>query len=102
MSQQKHFYTPTQRTVTDNVPFTKEQFIELITTQKPKEIFNSEYSGKTPLHIITEHGDGYVMYYCTGAADKTPHKMTLTEFYDYCRLSGIANFYIKTSDEATA
>lgn len=104
MSIKKHFYTPTQRTVTDNVPFTKEQFIELIATQKPKEIWHSEWSSKIPFIIITEYGEGYVMSYCNALAekDRIPVMKTMEEFYGYFKYQGIDKLYINTPDEATA
>ncbi len=90
------FSTLKERTVTDIVPFTKEQFIEMMSSQKPKEIFNGEWSERYPFIVIVEYNESGIKFYCNGRADKTPEQKTIEQLYDWLKYQGLSESYIVT------
>ncbi len=88
----KVFHTLKKRTVTDIIPFTKEQFLEMM-QEKPTEIFNGEWTHRMPFVIITEYNDAGLKYYCNGHADRTPEQKTIEELYNFLK-NGLSDCYI--------
>lgn len=91
----KKFHTTKQRTVTDIIPYKFDEFENALLIFRPKLIFNSQYSQRIPLIVITEYvGQGFVGFY-TSAADKTPRQFTFDQVYNELKYSGLADCYIE-------
>jgi hypothetical protein len=93
------FSTTKQRVVTDVVPLTKEQFSEMMYSEKPTEIYNWHWSDKNPFIVITEYNENGVLFYCSGLADKTPEQISVQRLYDFLKYQGLSECYIVTQDE---
>lgn len=71
-------------------------FKRILNDYQPKEIFNSHYSDKTPCWIITEYiNEDNVKYYANAWSDKNSKEVTIKTFYDYLRIEGLNNCYVK-------
>jgi len=69
-----------QRVINNTVCVTKEEFIEILNNNKPKEIFNRVYSLKKPYWVITEYlGNNKVKY--KSWVDKTPSELSMESLY---------------------
>lgn len=90
----KQFAIFRERTVVDKISFTKEQFIDIISSDKPTEIQNDEWSSRMPFIVITEYNENGIKYYCNGAADKTPEQKTIEQLYNFLRYQGLDDCYI--------
>ncbi len=92
------FKTYVERSVINEVPFTLEQFVEVMQAEKPDKLYNGGWSNKKPFLIITEHtagGGGGVEFYCNAWADKTPRlQYTLEELYNFLKYQGFSSCYI--------
>jgi len=86
-----YFATYKERKVTDVTPITREKFIELISSEKPFEIYHSQWSKVTPFIIISEYdGDNLKWRYST---DKDNDLTSIGELYDSIQYQGITNCY---------
>ena len=85
-----------RQVVIERTPKTKHQLITCLIKDKPKEIFNIQYSHKTPLYTDVECFEKDIRYRCLALADKSLHTRTYDQFYDEVRISGIENlaYYI--------
>lgn len=92
----QQFSTTKQRTVTDVIPFTKEQFFEMMYSEKPTEIYNGHWSDKTPFVVITEYNENGMLLYCNGLVDKIPEQKTVEQLYDFLKYQGLSESYILT------
>lgn len=83
------------------VPSDFETFLRYLNEYKPRAIFNSEYSEKKPLWIITEYpsrGIEYtkehvIYFYAESWANKSPHCATISQFYEYLNREGLEYSY---------
>src|ERR1035438_721287 len=91
----KFFHIRKDRIVTDIVQFTKEQFIEVMNSEKPSEIVHSAWNNITPFIIITEYNEYGIKFFCNGNADKRPEQTTLGQLYEFLRYQGLEDCYIK-------
>ena len=71
--------------------FDLENFKLALCRDKPKEIYNIQYSDSKPLWIITEINDDYISAYATSWATKEPVKYKWDNFRRQLIISGIEN-----------
>ena|SRR5690348_9678427 len=96
----QQFSTLKQRVVTDVIPFTKEQFFELMYAEKPTEIYHGLWSSEKPFVVITEYNENGMLLYCNALADKTPEQKTIKQLYDFLKYQGLSESYILTGELA--
>jgi hypothetical protein len=93
---EKYFRTEKERMVIDKIMFTYEQFLEVILKHKPKEIFNNEWSSKSPFIIIEKYNeDTTIEYFCDGHNDKSLILCTIKNLYDFLKYQGLSDCRIK-------
>lgn len=86
------FNHKTQRTVTDTKLVTLEEFIEILQTYKPKEIWCNMWSTKKPFLIITEYlDDNKIKVFCNADSDLTPRKTSIEQIYKSHRYGGLSD-----------
>lgn len=84
------------RIVTDVLPISKEDFINILIINKPSKIFNSPYSTKIPCWVITEYlENNRIKYFANGWADKTPVEESIENVYDSWKSQGLTNSYFE-------
>lgn len=94
------FATRETRTVTDLKPVSSEEFVRILQKYKPREIYNSQWSSKTPLYFITEYSEDSFMMYCNGRADRTPYKNTPQGLFDSLKYQGLSDcFFVVDEDK---
>ena len=81
---------------------TFEQFKKMLNENKPKEIFNSEYSVETPFWYITDYLDeNSIKYYANIWSDKTAEIAPIDTVYQSWLLQGLEHcFFNATSNES--
>lgn len=90
----KYFAVNKVRQVTDVVPFTKDEFIDLIRSSRPKEIYNSYWSSKMPFIVLCRYCENGVDVYCNALTNKTPEYKTYEELYGFLIKQGLQWCYI--------
>ena len=86
------FNHKTQRTVTDTRIVTLEEFIAILQTYKPKEIWCNMWSTKKPFLVITEYlGDDKILLFCNANSDLTPQESTMQQIYKSHRYGGLSD-----------
>lgn len=83
-----------RREVFFDIPFTEEQFVKCINENKPKEIFNSQWSYTIPFIVITEYTEDGFYFYCNGLTNKTPRCETASNLYSFLKYQGLESCYI--------
>ena len=85
-----------QRVINNTVCVTKEEFIEILNNNKPKEIFNRPYSLSKPCWVITEYlGNNKVKYYAKSWVDKTPTELSMESLYKSWSEAGLSECFIE-------
>ncbi len=88
------FKIVTKRIVEDSIVITKEEFIDILNTKKPFQIFCPDYSTTKSLWVIVAYpGDNQVTYYATSWADKTPVMDSMSNIYTSWRIQGLVDYY---------
>ena len=86
------FNHKTQRTITDAKLISLEEFIKILQTYKPKEIWCNQWSTKKPFLVITEYlDDNRIKAICNAISDLTPQETTIEQIYKKYRYGGLSD-----------
>lgn len=74
-----------------------EEFTRILLKSRPRELYHSYYSEKTPCWYIVDYfaKENKVVFFAEGWADKTPKKVTLEKFYDELSGQGLQFCFFK-------
>lgn len=87
------FQTVKTRIVTEVEPFEWERFVGTIEHWKPWAIYNSQWSTKGPIIVITEYNKKGLIYYFNGQ-DKEPKQSNIRQLYNFLKSNGLSDCYI--------
>lgn len=91
-----YFNVPKEETKIISSTMSLIQFKALLKTNKPLQIYNSDYSSEKPCWYITEYfEDDKVKYYADNWADKTAKTIAIDDLYQSWKIQGLEKSYFK-------
>lgn len=89
----KYFSTPKEKIIIDIIPFSREEFTELILSERPSEIYHSQWSNNSPFIYIGSYDNDKIEWKYYDDVDYRKSE-SVDSLYSSLIIQGLKDCYI--------